>query len=181
MEKDIILGRLKDTIDHLKSLPEDQFDYGSYVSEFNSGSSCGTVCCVAGWYPKWFPEAVLEWYPTGERFFSIRPSNHEEDETPFDVESQVELALMQWHGLEESIISFLFYGSIESLDLKEEAYIPEEYESYIVDKETGSFEVKMPSSLWSDLEQVILGFEFIYYLIENDCLENYTYSSQSVG
>lgn len=61
MEKALILQRLKDTIDKAKELEPHQFNLENWVTEYNYKNNCGTVCCIAGWYPKWFPEAGLKW------------------------------------------------------------------------------------------------------------------------
>lgn len=105
MTKELILQRLLATINMLKELPERSFDYSNYVKEFDIENKCGTVCCVAGWYPKYFPEAGLVW--------QITTNNHE---LKIELESDI-LGygtfndLVKYHGLSKNIIYALFYGS----------------------------------------------------------------------
>lgn len=45
----------------LKTLKPKEFDFSSFVTEFDRENGCGTVCCVVGWFPKWFPNSGLIW------------------------------------------------------------------------------------------------------------------------
>lgn len=47
----------------LETLNEDQFYYKVYVREYEEkdGSICGTICCAAGWLPKFAPELGFYW------------------------------------------------------------------------------------------------------------------------
>lgn len=94
MTKELILQRLQLTIDKLKQLSPAQFNYESYVTEFNN-KGCGTVCCVAGWYPEWFREAGLKW---NELHGLISDESH-----PL-------YTLAAYHGVNDEIIDCLFYG-----------------------------------------------------------------------
>lgn len=70
MNKETILARMDATIAMLEKLNEespahDNFRMELFVSEgclTEEGNYCGTVCCVAGWYPKYIPESGLAWY-----------------------------------------------------------------------------------------------------------------------
>jgi hypothetical protein len=97
MENNLIIERLKATIEKLKKLDPAKFYYGAYVTE--STLHCGTVCCVAGWYPEWFPESSLRWQHTDRRFVQMGDS------------TQVCELLQKYHGLDHKFISALFYGA----------------------------------------------------------------------
>lgn len=56
METKLIIERLQLTIDNLKKLKPEQFNYAEVVSEFDEEKGCGTVCCVMGFYPVWYPD-----------------------------------------------------------------------------------------------------------------------------
>ena len=55
MTKQEIIDKLKLTRKHMDELREEQFDYSKIVAAFEFENNCGTVCCVLGWYPKWYP------------------------------------------------------------------------------------------------------------------------------
>lgn len=93
MKKELIIKRLKATRAKMDELKEEQFDYEMFVSEWNEARTCGTVCCVAGWYPRWFPKA-------GVRFRHFRLI------CPPDMKAM----LSKWHGVSFYIIDALFYG-----------------------------------------------------------------------
>lgn len=101
MNKHLVLGRLRATIEKLLMLPECQFAYDRYVTVANG--ECGTVCCVAGWYPQWFPEAGLKWQSYGTHLDLISTSHQDE------YYNQQE-SLIDYHGLSENLIEVLFYG-----------------------------------------------------------------------
>ncbi len=54
MNKQEKIDLLKTTLTHLKKLDKDKFDYSSWVSKTDKEKTCGTVCCVGGWYPVWY-------------------------------------------------------------------------------------------------------------------------------
>jgi len=99
MEKKLVVKRLKDTLKKLKELEKAKFSYHRFVT--SSRDSCGTVCCVGGWYPAWFPEARLKWEK-----ISLYPY--------VDIESYKEKTVLQtlmlYHGINISLIRVLFYG-----------------------------------------------------------------------
>jgi hypothetical protein len=59
MDKNLVIQRLENTIEKLKQLPPENFNYSLWITD--SKEDCGTVCCVGGWYPKWFPQSGLIW------------------------------------------------------------------------------------------------------------------------
>lgn len=57
-----VFDRMQSTIDKMKELylaQTENFDFSKYVSKWKideeTGAECLTVCCIAGWYPTWFP------------------------------------------------------------------------------------------------------------------------------
>lgn len=99
MEKALILERLKATRTMMDTLKEEQFNYGNFIYEFEN--ECGTVCCIAGWYPKWFPDSGLKWGKIGDHLslVSDKPSY-----------IAVFSVLSKFHGLNELTIFALFAG-----------------------------------------------------------------------
>jgi hypothetical protein len=61
MKKELIIERLEKTIQMMKNLDEGSFDYSAWVSKYDHENMCGTICCVLGWYPKYFPETGITW------------------------------------------------------------------------------------------------------------------------
>lgn len=97
MKKGLILHRLDATIAMIERLRDDEFMYKEHVFEHKDG--CGTVCCVAGWYPKYFPEAGLELFEVVGRC-DIRSVG---TMSPWHT-------LAKYHGLSDEVIDCLFYG-----------------------------------------------------------------------
>jgi hypothetical protein len=93
-----IANKLQLTLDKLKELPEELFFYRTFVKTYNEKNQCGTVCCVAGWYPFWFPESGLIWSPKTNGILNTNDGNHIEDK------------LVSFHKLDEDVILDLFYA-----------------------------------------------------------------------
>lgn len=103
MNIETVILRLEKTLDKIKSLKADEFYYGHFVSECNIELNCGTKCCVAGWYPKWFPEAELIWVNKigiAGQFFDLVSKD------PYSILE----VLAFYHGVSHPTISALFYG-----------------------------------------------------------------------
>jgi hypothetical protein len=96
MTKKTILKRLDATITKLTTLESSQFRYNEFVTKFNTERTCGTVCCVAGWYPIWFPKVNLTYNDIG--IVSITRYKH------------IGTILGKYHGLNANLIDVLFYG-----------------------------------------------------------------------
>jgi len=176
MKKKQILDRLWTTIEQLVNLSPRKFKYSETVAKGDLKKVCGTVCCVAGWYPKWFPESGLEYRL---REISVDPSP---GEVPYVYVSGNHLpmnhTLKYYHGLAHSIINFLFYGECIYIRLSEKGEaVADEILKYwrkdIYIQIEDSWYVQMKRGLNSNLAQVIMGFRFIHYMIENDYIENY--------
>lgn len=116
MNKQLILDRLIATRKKLRNLPDSKFDYSGYITKYHNG--CGTVCCVAGHYPLWFPEAGLvyrsvyddpEYWEFGKQKVYL--------DTISGSTRGISNLLANYHGLKEDLIAYLFYGdSCEELD-----------------------------------------------------------------
>jgi hypothetical protein len=104
MEKALILSRLQDTIDKLKELDPSKFNYSHFIDEYDADKGCGTVCCVAGWYPTWFPLAHLRYLVS---FGEVELISELGD--PVDIQS----ALISFHGLGSVLVRALFYGDAD--------------------------------------------------------------------
>lgn len=110
MDTQLKIDRLQHTIDMLRTLKPDQFYYKSFVNEMHG--DCGTICCVGGWYPKWFPDAGLVWVkgslknvPTigvlGRRHIDL---------------NDIIFRLMLWHDITNIECSHLFFGDYSGPD-----------------------------------------------------------------
>ena len=98
------INLLKDVVKHLKELNNDQFIYVTYVRKFDKENYCGTKCCVAGYYPQWFPEANLIYTKSPYTFsFTIVPKYSLQ-------EDDVRKTLCDFHELSDRLIGILFYG-----------------------------------------------------------------------
>lgn len=109
MEKEEVLNKLIQTRDNLLTLKPEEFAYDSLVSEYDNETSCGTVCCAVGWYPKWYPESGFFWkrYAYGIALEHKRGS------------SDISKYLMDFHGISENLVQTLFYGSnFKPLDIE---------------------------------------------------------------
>ena len=53
MNKEKAIAHIKEVLEFSKELKSNQFDFSTYVTEAHN--ECGTVCCMLGWYPKWYP------------------------------------------------------------------------------------------------------------------------------
>lgn len=106
--KDLTLERLKATREKMNTLRPKEFFYGSFVHR-NDGE-CGTVCCIAGWYPKWFPASGLRWVRYGNNLLDLVGTSGVADN------------LMRYHEIGFHLCGTLFFG--DSLKLKDGTFIP---------------------------------------------------------
>jgi len=96
MENKLIIERLQLTIDNLKKLKPEQFNYAEIVTKFDETKGCGTVCCVMGFYPVWYKESFkYRKIKSGVSTFMYTVDNKE-------VES--------YHGITSFEFFSLFYG-----------------------------------------------------------------------
>jgi hypothetical protein len=172
MEKKEILKRLWATIKKLVNLPDENFKYNLYVTKGDVDKGCGTVCCVAGWYPKWFPESGLKWRLIDDGYNRSVTLGYWED-LKIDI-------LSDYHGLSLNIIYFLFYGnridltlSRKGLELKEQIFDYWKRDVDIFDAGFENFRPQIKTGDNASKSQVIMGFRFIHYLIQNDYITDY--------
>lgn len=97
MNKKQVLKRLNATLQQLLKLEPGQFYYSSYVASFNANNLCGTTCCVAGWYPQWFPKSGFQY-------------NKYREQKLVHNKYSIEFALKTYHGIGLSFVRCLFYG-----------------------------------------------------------------------
>lgn len=108
-KKQQILDKLHQTIVKMRQLEDDQFYFGAFVSAFDSVNKCATTACVAGWYPKWFPESPFEW-----EGLSFKCRTHE----------SVLEGLAMFHDIKKHLVHLLFmpgpYPRKESVVIKDD-------------------------------------------------------------
>ena len=84
----------------LNTLQPKQFNFQSWVTEFDSNINCGTVCCAVGWMPKVFPHDV-KWSVVTQRSITLR--NHQHLNNPTSINTAAE-----FFGLGVPAVSHLF-------------------------------------------------------------------------
>lgn len=106
MKRDLIIQRLQDTVQMMKNLKDSQFDFRGYVSRFDPHTCCGTICCVLGWYPKYFPESNLIWHQPifGHVNLPWTLSSKRGNET-----HDIYVDIYRWHGFSNALIDAMFY------------------------------------------------------------------------
>lgn len=169
MNKKLILKRLWDTIEMIQQLEDKEFKYKNYVTRSNK-EGCGTVCCVAGWYPKYFPDAGLIW-----RKGNLRPKN---------IWAFTNEELIIYHGLNSDITDVLFYGGgihyqplLTKTGKQVWCSIEKKWENFIsFSNNPPHFSAK--EGIKSSKDQVQNLFEFIYYLIDNNYIKNYRHGGK---
>jgi hypothetical protein len=155
MTREQILQRLDDTITRMKELDESEFFYTHFVKETNK-EKCPTICCIAGWYPKWFPEAELRWIPSGERPDMTLDVSYGKNSCA-DRYSYINVMyqLCNWHGLHLSLVDCLFMGR--------KLYYGKDY----------SLEIRASKGMHSSLPEVLLVWETVRDLVAKGELDFY--------
>ena len=101
MDKLTIISRFEATIEKLKALSPMNFHYGSFIEEHDGG--CGTVCCVLGHYPGWFPKSGFYWeigeIDEGNLFLEY-------------IDGDAIRGVRIYHGFNHSLCECLFYGDV---------------------------------------------------------------------
>lgn len=171
MNKKLILSRLWSTIEMLYQLKEEDFRYNSFIAE--SHNHCGTVCCVAGWYPKYFPESGLRWM-NGEEGILQLDSGY-----PWDVNPK----LIKHHGVSFYLIEILFYGTKKEVELSDLGYdlfksINQKWIKLVSifqsNEEERIIEIGVRGGVdLANLKEVRSIFEFVYYMIDNEYIVNH--------
>lgn len=91
------IKRLEDTIKMVENLKDEEFYFGDFVKEGDAKNVCGTICCVAGWYPKYFPECGLA--------YELDDSGNVD--ITYDI--GIRHTLCMWHGLKLGTIEAMIY------------------------------------------------------------------------
>jgi hypothetical protein len=164
MTKELKIERLRATKEMLESLPDDKFYYSNFVTEHDG--KCGTVCCAAGWYPKYFPDTGIRWALGGKDDRTGIIS------TKTRFRSDVPGALAKWHGLNRGIIRTLFYSN-EFIML-----VPPEIIGMIIksaenldvmvrecDHPEGNLAIRVTDGIFASRRQVIDLFTLVIYLV----------------
>src|SRR6478609_1840397 len=114
----LAIKRLENTIVKLKRLHADKFDYSNFVTKLDSETKCPTVCCVAGWYPTWFKNSGFIWEETAQYYFrgesitkTLGVVGGKKDKVWFMRMAEIKAQLIKWHGLDTSVIEYLFFGA----------------------------------------------------------------------
>jgi len=98
---------LQKLVEKSSVLPPEKFNYVKFVTATDQ-KGCGTVCCLAGWYPKWFPEAGIEW----ECFNS-------------SLSMLIDGKIQKFHGISKTIVDAIFYGMKLKDDQKSKIIVPD--------------------------------------------------------
>ena len=91
--------KLELILEKLKTLKPEQFVFYDFVEEYDT-KGCGTVCCVVGWFPRFFPNSGFKWQE-GDLLSKIHNSTRTE---------KIQLHLKELLGLPISWIEYLFFG-----------------------------------------------------------------------
>lgn len=151
MEKKIVIDRLDATIKMLEGLQAHEFKYSKFVHACDTKQKCGTVCCIAGWYPKFFPEAGLTWLEFDTEEWPGLVDLYAGGEGRITIDS----TLIEYHNLKQHAINHLFYG--------EDLYI--EFEGIGI--------VGLTNDLTNGLPEVLVVWKtFVDYMKTNDHFYN---------
>ncbi len=100
------LIHLRANIDTLK---EEEFNYSQFVTKFDKKNNCGTVCCIAGHLPRWYPKQ-WKWHGS-DKYPTLKKNEVEFYRTRID--------LCTFFETNSDIILALFYGyPIDELKIK---------------------------------------------------------------
>lgn len=55
------IERLKKALEAWKKIPKKIFYFNEFVAEYDFKNQCGSVCCLMGWSPKYYPELGYYW------------------------------------------------------------------------------------------------------------------------
>lgn len=94
---------LERTLSKIKDLKEEEFKFDLEITK--SKDTCGTVCCIMGWLPKFFPEMDFTWKEyTGFKKLVVFYNNQ-----PLYTSNLKEI-----YGLDSKDVSYLFTGEPHS-------------------------------------------------------------------
>ena len=105
-----VVEKLRHTIDNIKTLKPQQFSYSDFIKK--STDKCGTVCCIAGWYPKWYPTGRLQWVKVrlSLQSISLVDSLAPVGDILANSCNQITIALSEIHGITYTTAAALFTG-----------------------------------------------------------------------
>lgn len=98
--RQIAIKRLEATIEMISNLKSKQFNYQNFVTKADKENTCGTVCCVAGWYPMYFPKSNLIYEILFDNTLSLSTKDNH----------SAAIELLNYHKLNYNVIYSLFYG-----------------------------------------------------------------------
>lgn len=100
------IGRLTKTYEKFKALHHSKFVYSDFVAkheEDEQGNICGTVCCIMGWHPQWYPKHFKWILLLGGSYMNVVPIDNNR--------KPLNQSLREFYGIDNDLIDCLFYGS----------------------------------------------------------------------
>lgn len=197
MRKEITVNRLWNIIEILSRVKSREFEFDNIVSKFDEHNVCGTVCCAIGWVINEQPEDLnLKWklcirkdlwskYRYNEKELIVVDKKRNNSLSNFEIIGK----LSKYLGVSNELVRFLFYGIDTRIWFKEsgyevikqvvkywEDYVDMDYNKWDFDHGFYTISIQMKQGSKSNLRQVINGFRFIHYLIENNYIKyNYKF------
>lgn len=95
--------KLELILEKVKTLKPEQFVFSDFVYDYDGQNGCGTVCCIAGWFPKFFSKSGFIW-EHGDLKSKIFESKRSCD---------IQKHLSQLLNLPINWIEYLFFGDSE--------------------------------------------------------------------
>lgn len=105
-QRNWVADNLLKTVEFMQQLKPSQFNYQQWVTKGESG--CGTVCCIAGWYPKYRPDSGLVWSSFYGNVILVKGK---------DKGANIATSLKLYHKISIDLVKFLFMG--HNNDLKQ--------------------------------------------------------------
>lgn len=108
-----IIGRFREVLTLLKGVNPEHFNYADYVTKAEeiNGTVTGVVCCIAGYYPKWFPDRwayeILNLRYAGlkeQPRCTIKPLLNSDF-------TNIVKGLAEFHGVNVAIVHAIFHGA----------------------------------------------------------------------
>lgn len=103
-KRNAVVSKLNTTIGHLKTLLSEEFFFGNFVKKFDEEKKCGSICCIVGWYPRFYGENT-------KIFWNPATNNIALQGVKFDAAtmlSDLYNYLVEFHGIKEEVITYLF-------------------------------------------------------------------------
>lgn len=103
MNNEYIVKNLETIYEKIETLKPKEFNFNSYVEKCDKENLCGSVCCIVGWFPKWFVNSGVGWDLSDPYDLDIITPNG-------SYKSEVIAHLCNLTGLTEAWVKYLFYG-----------------------------------------------------------------------